>query len=359
MAQRTKGRRVLGPYRISGPRWRIIVVEESGSRTARNFDTQEEAVQVVRSLNRGIRKAEGITIAEAKQTYEVYLRDEKQNKERSYTATLWRLGIFFPDDELSLSALTSQKCAGYYQALRFRETKYRKPLAVDSHRNILAEAKTFLKWSIGKGYLRTNPLEGVQGTGKRRHGKPQLRIDEARKWQTKAVQFAEDGEDGAVAALVTLVMGLRAGEVVSRTVRDLDDEGQLLWIPDSKTEAGKRTLQVPEYLRTYLLDLAEGKRTEDLLFGYHDRNWPRKWVARICKAAGVPRVTAHGMRGLHGTLAIETGLSAHAVAAALGHESATTTLQSYAKSGAGSSARQQKVLTVLAGGRPKSQESAA
>ena len=74
-----------------------------------------------------------------------------------------------------------------------------------------------------------------------------------------------------------------------------------------------------------------------MLFGYHDRNWPRKWVGRICKAAGVPRVTAHGMRGLHGTLAVETGISAHAVAAALGHESVTTTLQSYAKAGTGAS----------------------
>jgi len=36
--------------------------------------------------------------------------------------------------------------------------------------------------------------------------------------------------------------------------------------------------------------------------------------------------------------------------AALGHESVTT-LQSYAKAGAGTSARQQKVLTVLSGGK--------
>jgi hypothetical protein len=25
----------------------------------------------------------------------------------------------------------------------------------------------------------------------------------------------------------------------------------------------------------------------------------RKWVQRICRAAGVPKVSAHGMRGLH------------------------------------------------------------
>ena len=252
---------------------------------------------------------------------------------------------------MPLSALTPQRCTGYYKALRERTTKYGKPLAVDSHRNILAEARTFLKWCTGKGLLRATPLEGVQGTGKRRHGKPQLRIDEARKWQAKAVLLAEEGEDGAVAALVTLVMGLRAREVVSRIVRDLDDEGRLLWIPDSKTEAGKRTLQVPEFLRTYLLALAKGQRSEDLLFGYHDRNWPRKWVAKICEAAKVPTVSAHGMRGLHGTLAVETGMSAHAVAAALGHESVTTTLQSYAKAGAGAGARQKRVLEVLRGGR--------
>ena len=305
-----------------------------------------------------MRKTEETTIAQAKEKYEMYLRDEKQNKERSYTATLWRLGIFFPDEELSLSALTPPKCIGYYEALRNRTTKYGKALATDSHRNILAEAKTFLKWSVGKGYLPKSPLEGVQGTGKRRHGKPQLRIDEARRWQAKAMQLADEGEEGAIAALVTLVMGLRAGEVVSRIVRDLDDEGRLFWIPDSKTEAGKRTLQVPDLLRDRLMELAEGKRPTDLLFGYHDRNWPRKWVAKICKAAGVPLVTAHGMRGLHGTLAVETGISAHAVAAALGHESVTTTLQSYAKAGAGTSVRQQKVLTVLAGGK-KEQEHAA
>jgi integrase len=129
-------------------------------------------------------------------------------------------------------------------------------------------------------------------------------------------------------------------------------------LPESKTEAGKRTLQVPDLLQDRLLELAEGKKPTDLLFGYHDRNWPRKWVVRICKAAGVPQVTAHGMRGLHGTLAVETGISAHAVAAALGHESVTTTLQSYAKAGAGTSVRQQKVLTVLAGGK-KEQEHAA
>ena len=70
--------------------------------------------------------------------------------------------------------------------------------------------------------------------------------------------LAEQGDAGALGAMVTLLLGLRAGEVVSRIVRDLDNGGRLLWIPSSKTEAGRRTLEVPEVLQPHLQALAEG-----------------------------------------------------------------------------------------------------
>jgi predicted phage gp36 major capsid-like protein len=74
-------------------------------------------------------------------------------------------------------------------------------------------------------------------------------------------------------------------------------------------------------------------------------------VQRICKAAKVPVVTAHGMRGLHGTLAVERGATTHVVAQALGHESETTSRESYISREAITGADQRRVLTVLAGGR--------
>ena len=137
-------------------------------------------------------------------------------------------------------------------------------------------------------------------------------------------------------------------------VRDLDDEGRLLWIPETKTEAGKRTLPVPEVLQPYLRKIAEGKRATDSLFGQHWRDWPREWAQRICKAAKVPEVTAHGMRGLHGTLAVERGATTHVVAQALGHESETTSRESYISREAITGADQRRELTVLAGGRTQS-----
>jgi len=83
------------------------------------------------------------------------------------------------------------------------------------------------------------------------------------------------------------------------------------------------------------------------LFGKHWRDWVRKWVAKICRAAQVPTVTAHGMRGLHATLAMDAGVTGHVVVASLGHESVTTTETSYAQRGAVSGARQRKAVDIL------------
>ena len=50
-------------------------------------------------------------------------------------------------------------------------------------------------------------------------------------------------------------------------------------------------------------------------------------------------------------VALAHGASAHVVASSLGHESISTTLQSYAKPEAVEGARQRRVLTVLGGGQ--------
>jgi hypothetical protein len=46
----------------------------------------------------------------------------------------------------------------------------------------------------------------------------------------KATERANAGEEGAAAAMLALLLGMRATEITARVVRDLDDEGRLLWI---------------------------------------------------------------------------------------------------------------------------------
>lgn len=351
--RRNRNERVLGPYFDEfGGRWRLIMVGTRGKRTYRYYETEEQARQVARTARKDLNQPDTLSIEEAVEQYEVYMRDVKGNKATSAAITAIRLKSFFPDHALHLRELVPTRAEGYYEALTTRIGRTKKRLSVDTHRNMLAEAKTFLRWCVKKGWIRENPLEGVEGKGKRRRGKAQLRIDEARRWDRVAMAKAGAGKAGAVAALLTLYVDLRASEIVSRVVRDLDDEGRLLWIPHSKTDAGRRTLQVPAMLRPFLLRLAEGKKPNAFLFGEHDRHWVRAWVKRICREAKVPEVTAHGMRGLHASLAIEHGVTAHIVAQAMGHESESTTLGgSYATAESVAKAKQARVLQVMAGGR--------
>ncbi len=86
-----------------------------------------------------------------------------------------------------------------------------------------------------------NLVEDVEPIGQRNRGKKQLRIDEARRFVEMAIKKANAGDDAAVSALTALLLGLRASEVTDRVVRDLDDDGRLLWIEFGKTKRARRT----------------------------------------------------------------------------------------------------------------------
>lgn len=347
---RTGEVRVYGPYRHRN-KWRVLV-RQDGETVAQLLETEAEALATIRKVKRDAKANASKVLDEAIEMYELYLRHDKGNKRTSVDATVDRLRAFFPDVELMANAVRPAAAQAYYDAYRTRlGVLTKRPPSVDTHRNVLSEVKTFYNWCVKKQFAPANPFQGVEGVGRRQHGKPQLRIDESRRWLKVALAEAEQGHVGAVAAMLTLILGMRAGEVVSRVVRDVDDDGKLLWIPAAKTPAGKRTLEVPSLLQPYLRRLVKGRKPEARLFGDHWRDWPRMEVVRICKKAKVPEVCAHSMRGLHSTLAVRAGITGHVVAQALGHESFATTIQSYAQPEAVSAAQQQAVLRVLEGGR--------
>lgn len=180
---------------------------------------------------------------------------EKGTQEQSRNVTEWAVNQFFPEP-IVLHTLTDKRCATLYDELRRRPSKRtKKPLAADTHRNALAQVKSFLSWCVDKGWLRENPCADVEGIGKRRpRGKSlgkdgnELRVKQARDLYMMVLFKARRSDDGAIAALVAMLLGMRANEIVSRRVSDLDEDlapCDLLWIPCSKTPAGRRTLEVP------------------------------------------------------------------------------------------------------------------
>jgi integrase len=343
---------VLGPYR-DGIGYRIIIAESPNQKRGLYFETKQQAARAKRIAEQESTEIANVTVKEAIDTFELYQRDEKHDKPQSVRDTCYRLRLVFTDEAEPLANLTPARCQALVGDFKTRNSRRGKPFAVDSLKNILAESNTFANWCVRKKWLKRNPLVGIKIEGKRKHGKLQLRIDEARRWMAKALELAQAGEAGAVAALVALIMGFRSSEIVRRSVRDLDDDGSVLVVEHAKTPAGNRRVQVPDFLQPLLKQLAVGKSPDDRLFGRHWRDWVRKWVRKICREVGVPEVGAHSMRGLHSILAVEAGMSANVVAASMGHESSTT-LQSYAKPDGVAEGRTRKVTAGLMGNSPKS-----
>ncbi len=331
---RQSGERVHGPY----PHFNKfrLVLDRNGKREKLTFATEREALARKEEL---LKEIQGRTVSDAVRAYKAHLRD-RGVRGTSIDRAEAHLRRFFQFDAKSetgervryfhtggfVEDLTAKKCDALYATLRSE-------VAVDTHRNALVAAKSFGAWCVKQAWLRSNPLDGIEPVGQRNRGKQQLRIDEARKLVDLCISKANAGDDAAVGVLTALLMGMRVSEVTDRTVRDLDDEGRLLWIEVGKTKRSRRTLEVPAVLRPYLIALAKDRApTEQLITrdktprgNKRGRQWLRHWLEVYCDEAEIPEVCMHSLRGLHATLATEAGVSSHAVASALGHTSPAVT----------------------------------
>ncbi len=333
-------KRVYGPYAHQRG-WRVVVIDADGKRVAHVCETYEEAHDLVQGLDADLEADPGVRVGTALERYAVYMA-YKGNKPSSIATTKYRLRSFFADTLWQpLRRLDRETCQRFYDRLVATQ-------AVDTHRGALSEARTFLSWCIRYRYLAMNPVDRIRGVGKRQHGKPQLRINEARSWLSVAKQLASAGYKGAVASMMALLMGMRTSEILRCVARDVDDRGRLLWIPVSKTLAGRRVLEIPTELRRYLLRLSKDQPPLARLFP-HRREWLYKWVRRICDRSDTPLICTHSLRGLHATLAIDAGITPPAVASALGHASVRATLVSYADASTVTHARQRRVVATLGG----------
>lgn len=359
---RKRGARVLGPYQEADDKFRVIEIDAKGKRDSAVFETAAKAERYKELVLAKLARPEHTT-ASALEEYKKHLV-EKGNKPETNFVITWAIEQFFPQP-IALSRLTAAKCEALYTDLRTRPMPNTKqPLAADTHRGMLARVKQFVLWCMSRGWVDTNPMADVRGIGRRRpRGKSlgkagtELRIREARAWYGKALELAGAGDDGAVAVLVAMLLGMRAREIVSRRVQDIDDDQEpcdLLWIPCSKTPAGRRTLEVPEVLRPLLARCCANKTPTQYVFEHDGRPYITRWIIRnvhrVCDLAAVPRVTAHAMRGLLATITAERGLAGHLIAATLGHTDERMTYHAYAAPGAPQQGINRRGLVVLNGG---------
>lgn len=304
------GPRIYGPYQ-HGKRWRLEI-RRGGGKDYESFETKEDAEGVKAALER---RATGLSIEDAVEQF-VKVKQARGLKSTTTSTTRHKLRALFglKDGKTGgpIAALNAAKAAALYKALQAE-------VAVDTHRNTLMEARGFGSWAVTEGLLKSNPFAAVQAVGQRNKGKFQLSIDESRRYLQKGLELAQAGDVAALAAVLPLLLGLRASEVVMREVRDLDDRGRVLRVPMGKTANARRAVLLPAVVRERLAKLAEGKRPGDRLFPDATRFWLAYHVGRICGLAKVPEVCPHGLRGTHASLSVRAGATSEVVAATLGH----------------------------------------
>jgi integrase len=333
--------RYFGPYAHRG-RWRIMVRHEGRQRIHASFSTEREAAQELDRLRKEAEKKAGQTVEKALACYQSQLSTNGL-KEQSVATTGYRLRkLFGPVLSLAFATLTPIQARGLYAKLTG---------SVDSRLNTLAEAKTFCNRAKANGWTEEQLFADVLGEGRRNYGKPKLSLDESRKFLETCLQLADSGnpreQTAGIASAMALLFGMRASEITGLQVRDLDAGGTIIRINKSKTRAGIRSLQVPEWFRPYMRRLAENKQPTDLMIG-RERTWLHRSVVAICQKAGVTEVPPHGLRGTHADLALTAAATPKAVSQALGHESLTTTYRHYADQGITQQQDHQRAMDSLA-----------
>jgi len=352
MATRIKNAvHIDGPYkrdRSSG--WYIRIRPPGDRPTTRSFPTRDAAAKAKARLL--ARQAHLIcSVGMMIDQYELHLRS-KGNRPESIRTTVFRLRALLPLD-VGIATITERKAKALFARYSTAPTRTGEPPSGATLRNTLNQTRTFWRWLIeGEHLPKVNPWDAVKSDKKVRKGKGKLRLDEFNAFIAAAVA---ERSDASIAALICLLCGLRATEVAQLHSRDVDDGGRLLWVSDEeedqhlKSEDSDRTIIVPAVLRPLLAELAAVSRGR--LFPGRDRFWVSYHVARLCKVAGIRRITAHGARGTVSRLAELEGASPEFIERLLGHAGTAVGADHYTGRAARRKATHQRGLRVLGFGK--------
>jgi integrase len=114
---------------------------------------------------------------------------------------------------------------------------------------------------------------------------------------------------------------------INKSAQRIDGEWVVL---EPKTASGNRVVPVPQAVIDAIRGLAKvlAKR-EERLFPYSPE-YVSEQLREECERLGLPKMTMHGLRHLHGSLLLAEGLPVPEVSQRLGHASPAITMAVYA-----------------------------
>jgi integrase len=371
--------RVVGPTKVTirgTVYWRIIHIEPRAKDPkdrkeathyrvgdAADLDEAEcervrvEAEQDAQKLRDGIERTRTLSLEAGIVAYQQHLKD-KGTVEQSYTETVRRLRLFFPDLGAAIGSIRVERAGELYDAFRERKRADGEPISVAYHRAALINARSLYKFCKKQGWVTVNPFDDVEGLGKRKSGKRKPTGNELQRWYDYVWSRLLLRDWTALGLLSAFSMSLRSKDLVIRQVRDVDMGCTQLNVHDGKTEKSNEPRVIPDKLQPFFRELIEGRDPEEPLFktpytedGYHTHKWLWEGMARFCDGAGVPRFPPHGLKSASGTVLAKRGAAANDIMNHLSHEDEATTFRHYVDRRLVEGAQAEQAFKLIAGGK--------
>ena len=341
---------VYGPYPPceGRTRWRVQVYDPVTKRKqSLTAESEEAARALIPHLELELKRQAPLLLHDAIAQYLEYKATLAQER---WVHTLGeRLQCFLPN--VAVGRLTAEDAEALYQSETKRIGKFG-VISAATHQALLRNVKEFYRWLCKRKHATSNPFESVDPIGRVRVGKDQPRETDAKRLDSVLMEAAQKGDEGALALLVQIYLGLRPGEVLGLQVEAIERQGTKVSIARGKTKNAKRSLELYPEVAVLLWKHCAGRPGGQRVFAATlprkpATNWMYKRLHKFCTVAGIPKFCPHSLRGLHSSLALASGATTHQVAASLGHASFSTTARHYADPAVIDNARAQRMVATL------------
>lgn len=359
----------IHPYKTSKGKQKYFVAydvyDENGERhqkKKRGFDKKKDAKEFIAEVESAINK--GMYIQTPKITVKDYLErwlEVKSINIGSQTVTLYKNSLknyIYPYiGDILLANLKTEHINNFIHALHTKDRGkgkigYAYKTIKRSHEIVSAA----LDYGVDNKLIKANVAKKAILPKEPKRKKIDV-------WDLEqANQFLETSKNDEnnryhLAYAIAIICGMRQGEILGLTWKDVDLEENLLFVEqtlshdgkkileDTKTKKSRRTIEFSESLADQFREQKKIIESEKEKFGddYQDqdlvictelgnpinaRNVLRK-QAKLMKKAGVPKITFHDLRHVHASLMLYFGHDIKEISERLGHAKSSFTYDTY------------------------------
>ena len=323
---------------------------------SKDFKTEQEAKDYLAMINYQKENPlyienHGIPFCELMRSNERLKLETNQITEVTYRRNLQIIEQIekYPIGKELIDRITTDELQAFMNAHKY--------LSNSSINKLYQQLGTTFKIAINKGYMSRNPMQGVLKPKSDKQDKKVRALTFEEQQQFTNFLLSRDLSDCKYKNiyLIQMFMGLRIGEVLALSMKDVDIVNKKLYVKrtltkdemgytimgkSTKTYAGKRVLPIPDFLVDYFIEqmeYAENQRNNDdnLLFKPDDRKYTEREnvnteLKRLLKRHfGIDDITTHSLRHSYGTRCIESGMQPVVVQRLMGHTDIQVTLNTY------------------------------